>query len=385
MKIRISKKPDILQIMTFYIFGVLYLQILGMWLPFSITKPLVLVLLVQLFVGIVNRSIKASLVALSTVVVGVIYFLYYILKVREIVSYVYPAIIVSAIALLLADNLSNSLAKYDWRRFNKLLMGYLVLNLAFYLLKVPASFQVAGSQLQFKGPLPHTNMFASVLQSFYILLFWQKTRRANINKFLILILMLTTMSRTYMLTLLACVFINYIAFIRPRMTFATKLVAIGIGGVIIAPLLFSIAIEVIPAFARFKTFGFGGNGRQYLQESYFLAIKNGSLLDKLLGFPMVRPYLDGIAISFPHSFTECSFMGIYLQFGIFGIICWGTFIYKLLKRGCSGPAMWILAISCASLLMQDTLLSVQTGILFVISIVYMFSDHRKEFSREMCI
>jgi hypothetical protein len=238
---------------------------------------------------------------------------------------------------------------------------------------------MAGGQSQFKGALPHTNMLGSVLFGLYIAIFWQRTPIAWINKIMITILMLTTYSRTYILIILCCIVLQVMVMFWKQINFAIKGVLITFLALILGDLLLAFGttileslISYLPFLARFQTFRFGGNGRQYLQDAFLYTIKTSSILEKLIGDGLAKTYLEAITVEFSHSFTENSFMGIYLLFGLSGVATVIYVLYKLLKMSHGGAEVCIIIIIALSMLTQDTLLSIETGVVMCFSLIAMF-------------
>lgn len=377
MNIIIPKKSNIMQCLVFYIFGVLYMQIIEFCLPYTVTKFFLLALILLVMYGSIKGVIKLRYYVLGASIVGVFYLLIYFLSIRYIFSYVYPPIIIAVFSLIMVDNLPKEVNCYNWEKIDRFVFGYLIINTILYLVKYPASFQDTGIQMQFKGALPHSNMFGAVMVSLFILLFWQETKLAYVNKILIFFLVLCTLSRTYIVIILACMALDILALFVKKIEFSFKIIISGSLFVLFGFQMFNLLVEKIPAFSRFKSFKFGGNGRQYLQESYYAVIKNSDLKELLIGIPMVKPYLDGIRIEFTHSFTENSFIGIFLLFGIIGIFMLVYIIYRILKINNKGPVIYMVIVVCVSMITQDTLLSVQTGMLLVFSLICMVCQGSK--------
>lgn len=373
MKIKINKVNNIMDSVIFYIFGVLYLQIVELFLTVSITKFLVLWLLISItYIIVIKRKRVKGTIGISFLF-GMFYLVYYFFNLRAIFTYVYPAVIVVIMGLIIIDDRSAQIEHFNWKNINKAVMGYLSINIIFYFFKFSKCFQLAGNELQYRGPLPHTNMFGSVMMSLFLILFWRKEKVACLNKFLIVFLVFTSMSRTYILTILMCVVVEILALFWKRIKFICKLLIGGTTTGVFGSVIFNLAIEYIPFLSRFKNYSFGANGRQYLQESFINTVKSSSIVGKLFGFSMVKSYLDGISVSFSHSFTENSYMGIFLLFGVLGLIICSYMVVKIIKISHSGVCLTILLIVFMSIYTQDTILSVQTGLLLIFSVVCVFS------------
>lgn len=383
IKIKVPRKLELGKILILYIFGTLYLQLIELFLPFSVTKLMVAALLLLTIFGVGTRNIKCGYLVYTMGVLGFVYLCAYFFSLREIFSYVYPPIIVAIITLLMLDNFPEEIKTFDWKLVNWLIFGYLIINAIFYIFHLDSCFQFAGGQLQFKGALPHTNMFGSVFLGLFVIIFWQRSTLAWINKIIIIILMLTTYSRTYILVIFCCLILQIMTMIWRKISFTVKAILSGVFLLIVGDLalafgthLLDATIAYLPFLARFRTFQFGGNGRQYLQEAFVYAVKKSRILGRITGAGMTKSYLEGISVDFAHSFTENSFMGIYMLFGTMGMFVIVYVLYRLLKMNHNGPEICIIAIVAASMLTQDTLLSIETGLVMCFAVIVMYCQGR---------
>lgn len=379
---KISLSPNIIKLLFFYIFSVLCLQIVEMALPVSITKFVLLIVLTVISINILRRKYKAGATFFLTALAGILYLCIYFFTLRDIVSYVYPPIIVAAIGSLLLDNSQKNMECTRWNSINKFIFMYILINIIFFILRIDACFQDAGVQ-QFKGFLPHTNMLGAILVSFYLIIFWQKGMLAGINKCLIVLLILGTYSRTFIALTAMLVALQLIGVYRRKLPFMGKLM---IGIILLALMgypLFTLMVTYVPALARFRLHGFTGNGRQYLSEAYWNTIKGSNLKDLILGTHLPETYLKNIEMDFPHSFTENSYMGITLLFGLVGAFFFLAILCRIFKQVRSAQAACVVIVCLTPLLMQDILLSVQTGILYVFSVLcVVYRDPKRQ--RHLC-
>ncbi len=360
--------PNIMKPLFFYIFGVLYLQVMELILPFSVTKIVFLVLLMIVAINILKKRYKADLFFYLIVLAGIIYLYIYLSTFNELISYVYPPVIVAAISALALDNSPKNAAYINWRNINKLILIYLFVNIVFFLLKFDICFQDAGIQ-QFRGFLPHTNMLGAVLVSLYLIVFWQKGIVAAIDRILILLLILGTYSRTYIALIAMIISLQLIGLYQRKIPFIGKLLIGIILLLIVGFPLFNLLVVFIPALARFRMHGFSANGRQYLSEAFLNTMKESSFKDLLLGVNLPEAYFSNIKLDFPHSFTENSYMGITLMFGIVGLSIFLIILCRIFRQVRSAQTACVIIVCMIPLLMQDILLSVQTGILYVFSIL----------------
>lgn len=379
---KISLSPNIIKLLFFYIFSVLYLQIIELALPFSITKFILMIVLMVLAINILRKKYKAGALVFLTSLVGSLYLCIYFFTFREIISYVYPPVMVAAIGSLLLDNSQKNMDCIRWDSINKFIFIYILINIIFFILRINACFQDAGVQ-QFKGFLPHTNMLGAVLVSLYLVIFWQKGMLAGINKCLIVLLILGTYSRTFIALTAMLVALQLIGVYRRKLPFMGKLMIGIILLILMGYPLFKLMVTYVPALARFRLHGFTGNGRQYLSEAYWNTIKGSNLKDLILGTHLPETYLKNIQMDFPHSFTENSYMGITLMFGLAGAFFFLAILCRIFKQVRSAQAACVVIVCMTPLLMQDMLLSVQTGILYVFSVLcVIYQDPKRQ--RHLC-
>ena len=57
---KISLSPNIIELLFFYLFGVLYLQIIELILPFTLTKFVFLIVLMVILINILKNKFKYS-------------------------------------------------------------------------------------------------------------------------------------------------------------------------------------------------------------------------------------------------------------------------------------------------------------------------------------
>lgn len=379
MKIRIKSCTNIWCSSIFYIFAVLYGQILGLFLPVSITKIFVLYLILIAVYGICSNKIKYGWITILSIIIGINFVIRYFLELKEVFTYVYSASIVIFFATLYINNTETISCSLNYKKINRCIWGYLLLNLLLYIAKFSICFQNAGFQMQFKGALPHANMLASVLFSLFLLIFWDKKRLAWCNKVLLTLLVLLSMSRTYILLIFILWLIQIISVLWKKIKFWVKIVLGTPYFAIFGVIVFKIMVIYIPFMSRFQINQFGGNGRQYLQASYVITFKESSLFEKVSGVPLTKSYLNGISVIFNHSFTENSIMGVFLLFGITGLILLIAIFVKSIKDCRSLQGILFFSLCFLSLLAQDTLLSTQTGItMFMSLIIAMYTKDRKK-------
>lgn len=373
MRVKVKDLTNIWKCSSLYIFMVLFGQLSGIFIPVSITKVFVLYLLMMTVLGMAENNIVFNLPVLVFALCGFAFCITYFIFFREIFSYVYPGVIVLLFAYLYLCNYSTVRESVNLDAINKGILIYAIMNIFLYLIRFEAVFQNNGIELQFKGALPHTNMFGTVALSLFVAIFWINNIISMINRILLTLLIFVSMSRTYILCVLAIWLIWLGTFIWKNISFWLK----AFWGVLLLLIagtsIFNRMISVIPSMVRFKTTLFGGNGRQYLEASYRNVIHSSSLMEKTAALGMPQKYLAGIEVEFSHSFTENSYAGIFLLFGIGGAVLLGLILFKTIKYSKSGQAVLIIIIYLSSLMLQDTLLSVQTGILFFFSLAIMLN------------
>ncbi len=365
---KISLSPNIIELLFFYLFGVLYLQIIELILPFTLTKFVFLIVLMVILINILKKKFKANMSIFLITLGGIIYLGIYLFTLKEIISYVYPPIMIAIISSLLLENSPLYMKCINWNSINKLILIYLFINIIFFLLKIENCFQDAGVQ-QFKGFLPHTNMLGAILISLYLIIFWEKGIVAGTNKCLIVLLIFGTYSRTFIILLAMILALQLLGIYQKKLPFVGKLIIAIIMLILIGYPLFKFMVTFVPTLARFRMHGFTGNGRQYLSEAYWNTIKDSNFADLILGVNLPKTYLKNIQIDFPHSFTENSYMGILLIFGIGGAFFFLAILCKFLKQVCSTQTVCVVIVCMIPLLMQDILLSVQTGIFYIFSVL----------------
>ena len=332
----------------------------------------------MIIMGCINNKIKCPLLVFPIVLLGLVYLIAYAVVYPDIISYVYPPITIAVFALLMLENMPVLIVKEDSYLLNRGMLGYLLINFCLYLSRFPLCFQLVGEQLQYKGALPHTNMMGTVLLGILVILFWQNSKLAWINRVLTLFLILVTMSRTYTAAAIIIMMLYIMTNFWKKMNFFIKSFFIGGFLSIIIIKIFNLAIEYVSVLVRFKKFSMGGNGRQYLQSAYAKTINESTFLSKIFGIPLPRIYQQAIEVAFPHSFTENSYIGIFLLFGIVGSIISITILIKIFRNARSIQTTILITIFLLTMTVQDTLLSVQTGLLFLFScIVATEQDPRK--------
>lgn len=354
--------------MFFYIFSVLYLQIIEIILPFSLTKLIFLFVLMVISINIIKKKFKAGPLFILITLAGLFYLCIYFSALREIISFVYPPIMVAAISSLLLEISPKDMTCINWEKINRLILIYLMINTIFFLLKFETCFQDAGIQ-QFRGFLPHTNMLGAVLVSLYLIIFWQKGIVARIDRCLIFLLILFTYSRTFIAIIAMIAALQIIGLYQKKLPFIGKLIIFIMLLIIAGYPLFKLLVAFVPMLARFRLHGFSGNGRWYLNKAYWNTIKESNFADLIFGVNLPETYLNNIEVDFPHSFTENSYMGITLMFGLAGTLIFLIILRKIFKQAQSAQAVCVLIICMIPMLMQDILLSVQTGILYIFSVL----------------
>lgn len=373
MKIKIKSITNIWKCSSLYIFIVLFSQLLGIFIPVCITKVFVLYLLMMTMLGMAKINISFNWDILIFSLCGFFFCITYYLFLREVFSYVYPAVIVMLFAYLYLCNYNTIRKSINIKVINRCILIYAIINVLLYLIRYSPSFQNNGIQLQFKGALPHTNMFGTIALSLFVTIFWINSTTAMINRFLLTYLIFVSMSRTYILCVLAVWLIWLGTFILKKINFWLKAFAGTLLLLVIGTTIFNIMVSIIPSMVRFKTTLFGENGRQYLEISYRSVIHSSTIIDKFVALGMAQKYLAGIEIEFSHSFTENSYAGVFLMLGIWGGVLLGIILIKMMRQVKNGQAFLVMIIYLASLMIQDTLLSVQTGILFFFSLAMMLN------------
>ena len=70
---KISLSPNIIELLFFYLFGVLYLQIIELILPFTLTKFVFLIVLMVILINILKKKFKANMSIFLITLGGIIY------------------------------------------------------------------------------------------------------------------------------------------------------------------------------------------------------------------------------------------------------------------------------------------------------------------------
>lgn len=381
MELKISSLTDLWKKTVFYIFAVLYAQLFEIFLPFSFTKIFVLILLLTTSYGILCRKTKIGIWGIGVIILGCIYVLIYYIIIPEVFSYVYSGIIVLSLSYVFQNNLDTIHEKTDHQKISKYILIYCLCNLLLYLLRIDKCFQIG---TQYKGPMPHTNMFGAVLFSLYLMIFWNRQKIVFIDKALLIVLAFLTMSRTYIILIIGIGLVDIASFAWKKVKFIYK-VLFGIGLLLIfGTSIFNLLTTYIPSMARFRELQFGGNGRQVLQQAYMNTIRRSSFIDMITGIPMTEKYLSGLHIEFNHSFTENSLVGFLLLYGIIGAFSLAYVFVRFIKCRKNHQTVIVVLLSIISMINQDTLLSVQTGVMFFFGLSA-FVSHSETKQRNMTI
>jgi len=372
MKMKAASWSDLWTSSTFYVFAVLYGQILSLFLPFFTTKIFAIYMILITIYGIWIRKIRYRLTAIASVLLGIYFILRYVFDLREVISYVYASAIVIIFAALYIENTETNFS-INSKKINQYIFLYLLLNVSLYIWGFSGCFQNTGSELRFRGALPHSNMLGAVIFSLFLLIFWDRKRLAWCNKLGLTLIVFLSRSRTYILFIMVIWLIQICSVTCRRVEFRTKLLA-GIAFLtLFGRSMFQIMVTHFSFMSRFRTNRLGGNGRQYLQASYLNTILKGSVIEKVSGIKMAKSYLAGITVSFSHSFTENSVAGIFLLFGVAGFLLL-LIIFSKYIRNCKSVQGWLfILLNLLSLLTQDTLLSIQTGIMTFMSLAVAIS------------
>ena len=373
-KIRI-KKSDISQIWKisyFYIFAVLYFQIPELFLSFSITKIFLLLLIILSSMGMFVKQQKKDIFLLAVICTCLVYLIYYLKTNMVFFDKIYPFVIILIMSSMYLSNANSVKEKLNLNSINNLILGYVLINLILYILKIKTAFQDNGVQLQFKGALPHSNLFGSVVISLFILIFWDKSRKSIVNKIFLTILILASLSRTFIMLNIALWLIWIVTFFGKKINIWIKVVLESVVVFICGVPLFNSLVGNISFFSRFSTgFFSNGNGRDYLQACFYKTLSESTRLEKITGFNLANRYAKLTIMDFSHSFTENSYMAVLTLMGIIGGVILIATIVRLIKGAKNIQSIVIIIIMMISLLVQDTLLSTQAGIIFFFSLIVM--------------
>lgn len=363
-------KFNLINILTFYIFGVLYCQIIEIFFHIKLTETIFIISAVLIFFGMLKSKIKVCCGLLIVCAIACIYLIYYY-KLKETFSYVYPPLIIAILLPILKSNKSNIINKSQLDIISYLSLIYLVLNLLLYMIKFAPSFQMA-DKLQFKGVLPHTNMLCSILICLFIFNLIGRGYLRFFNRFLSMILIISAGSRTYIVAVILLILVRFFTAYGKRLPIDLKLYIYSFVLLFLIPFVVTVMIKFVPGMERFIKLGFSGNGRQYLTESYFNAIKNASFTDYLFGLNLAKNYSSTVNNEFAHSFTENSFVGIFLLFGIVGVLYFSYYLVRFILKSKNFITLSTVSIILITFFVQDVLLSVQTGVTTVFA-VYLIS------------
>ena len=370
------KKKDLYRLWpasTFYIFMVLYVQVLEVLLPFSVTKFFVLLLLISILVGVVKKTISIDKSFVSAAIVFLFFLFFYYVYKKELFSFVYPGVIVVLYACLLLANEHRINENTNKTLGDRFILGYLIVNVMLYFSKESVFFQMD----QFKGALPHTNMLGSILLSLFIIEFWSKGIIVRINQILITVILLFTQSRTYLLMIIAIWLLIIAGIVWKKVHFLVKAIIGSVFLALFGNVIFERLIELVPGLSRFQSFRFSGNGRQILNLAYSNTIAKSSFLDMIKGYPMADKYTSGISVDFHHSFTENSYYGFFLLFGLIGFGFLVFLLIRMLLKRASIQNVFIMLFALVTLFFQDTLLSVQTGIILMYALTVSNEEYKQ--------
>lgn len=372
MKIKKSDATQIWKLSIAYVFIVLYFQLTELFLSFSITKVFLLLFIVCVLSGIITKKIKTNLFTYIIVFICAIYLIYYLLIDFEHFNNYYPILIVLCISAIFFDNVSSVREKISFTSLNKLIFVYAFLNILCYILKLQNAFQDNGIQLQYKGALPHSNLFGGVVISLFVLIFWDNSKKSIINKILLSILIFGTFSRTYILLIIALWLIWFVTFWGRKLNIWLRVIIEIVIVALCGIPLFSSMVGKFSFLARFSNGILSNlNGRNILQLYYYKALEDASWAERITGFNLARRYTDLWSIDFKHSFTENSYMALLILMGCVGLVLLFLIIYRLLKNCSNIQTVTIIIVMLVSLSMQDTLLSTQSGVLFFFSLIVM--------------
>ena len=118
MKMKAASWSDLWTSSTFYVFAVLYGQILSLFLPFFTTKIFAIYMILITIYGIWIRKIRYRLTAIASVLLGIYFILRYVFDLREVISYVYASAIVIIFAALYIENTETNFS-INFKKINQ--------------------------------------------------------------------------------------------------------------------------------------------------------------------------------------------------------------------------------------------------------------------------
>lgn len=374
--VRIPEKLNILDNIYIYIFGILYIQILELILPIRVSKILFLLLMFQVAVGIARKRYKIGIGSIIVFCVSAIYLLLYVIFCRGAFSSVYPVAFLAMFSPVILNNLSVDVGEKYWKTINIYILVYLLMNIVLYLIGPDKCFQIEANVLHFKGALPHSNMYCAVLMGLYICTFWQKGLLTWVNRLLELFLIMSTGSRTYILIIFLLIGLKILASDGYQSKFILKCAFLFVPALFLLQPVWNLLVEHVPAMARFKVLSFNSNGRQPLWNAMIEAVNLSDFIDVIWGLPVTKKYLEIAPSDYSHSFTENSYAGIFLLFGIIGVSLFIIIILKILSETRNLQTVCVILASLLTLLVQDTLISFQTGMILFAAIVVMVRQNK---------
>ncbi len=367
---------NLINILFFYIFGILFLQIIEMFLHIKITELVFVAAVALIFLGIVQGKIKIGLDVILVGAVAVVYLLIYYLQFQSIFSYAYPPILIAVLLPLLARNIFLKPTTQLRNVAAYLSLIYLLINVLLYVIHYEACFQVA-DKIQFKGVLPHSNLFCSIIICIYAFHYNGKGWVYIVNRVLCIAFIFTTSSRTYIVAIALMVIIRWLTAYGKRTSISVKLGILFLVAVVLGPPIILLMLKYVPSMERFVKFGFTGNGRQVLKGAYSYAFESTGLFGKLFGVKTTENYLEYDIEEFPHSFTENSYVGVAVLFGIVGVVYFGYFVLKTCLKSKSFQTIATLGVFLITFFVQDTLLSVQAGLFTVTAVYYLLLQSKQ--------
>ena len=351
-----------------YVFGMLYLQLVELFFGISITKVVFLLFLFIILFGVFTKSIKIGPELIPIVIAAACYFLMYYRNLPQIISYVYPPLILAVLIPVFFRNDKEKVSALQLDILSWLIFIYLIINLLLALLHYKGSFQMASGEEQFKGALPHSNMFCSVMIALYAMIFKRRGLITILSRILVVLLIVITGSRSFIVAIALLLILQVLSRIGKNYSTGAKLFLAFLVLAVIGPPAVLLIVNFVPSMYRFILYGFTGNGRQILQSAYSKAIASSNLNDLFLGINVTKRYLSVEIVEFSHSFTENSFMAIFLLFGIVGVVYFGICVLKAIFRSKSITSAGIIIVFLITFFVQDTLLSLQTSLFTVVGI-----------------
>ncbi len=358
-----------------YFFSLAFLQILEVYVNFSITKIIFLIfalgMIIQDLYVLENEKL---LHILLFEVICIFYFIVY--KIFPMNSgFAFAAL--KCIMFFPFLKFLNFEKIKNWDIIETLLIIYLIINIYLYYFGGPDFF---GYDViyRYKGGSSDPNLLATLICVIILMEFWGKSKKAIVVKILCIIVQLLISSRSFIAISAVVILISIIACADNRTKMLKRILVLISIGLLISMCVIKILIKYTNLLHRFTVLGGNSNGRSYLFESFVKTLKHCNVTDWFFGVSAGNYYRQLASKTLGHSYAENSFMTLILLFGVFGVFIMLYYLFYMWKLN---GMLWYRIVFCVTLLnffFQDTVCYVQGFISIFGALVIVATDSRKE-------